>query len=338
MSGSEQHDRVALVSAEDQDIIGGIINRNVLEIDFGERLTLLEAAQKVLRRVARYTESVAMVQRVWNHPIQKITLQKQITQRQTQQFLPPECDHSTFEQQLEMLREELEDARRVPRTAGTDEDLPQKLDDMTRDARQSGEEVRALRTQLANALSIAAQVAPTPPQQHEDGGQTFPDSPDFPGSDRVQLRGWIAQLRKVIQHTPSNFPHEQSKIRYAFIRLRGMTLGQILPHAREDGEIGLEDLPTFIQLLEAAFEDPDEVATAERTMREIKQKHCEFSHYYAEFQMIAADLDWNPAALRNALRIGLSEELKDCFTYSDMPEELAVFVTVCQKGENQMRQ
>jgi len=127
-------------------------------------------------------------------------------------------------------------------------------------------------------------------------------------------------------------------MRYAFNRLRGIALGQILPHVREDRTIGLEDLPALIQLLEAAFGDPDRVATAERKMREIKQKNCEFSQYYAEFQVIAADLDWNPSALRNALRMGLSEEMKDSFTYSDMPEELPAFVTVCQKRDNQIRQ
>jgi hypothetical protein len=103
-----------------------------------------------------------------------------------------------------------------------------------------------------------------------------------------------------------------------------------LPHVREDGTIRLENLPAFIQLLEAAFGDPDRVATAERTMREIKQKNREFSQYYAEFQVIAADLDWNPSALRNTLWMGSSEEMKDSFTYSDMPEELPAFVTFCQ--------
>jgi len=111
-----------------------------------------------------------------------------------------------------------------------------------------------------------------------------------------------------------------------------------LPHVREDGTIGLEDLPAFIQLLEAAFGDPDRVAAAKRTMWEIKQKNREFSQYYAEFLVIAADLDWNPSALRNALRMGLSEEMKDSFTYSDMPEELPAFVTVCQKRDNHIRQ
>jgi len=69
-------------------------------------------------------------------------------------------------------------------------------------------------------------------------------------------------------------------------------------------------------------------------MREIKQKNRQFSQYYAEFEVIAADLDWNPSALRNALRMGLSEELKECSTHSDIPEELPAFVTVCQKQDN----
>jgi len=78
--------------------------------------------------------------------------------------------------------------------------------------------------------------------------------------------------------------------------------------------IGLKDQPAFIQLREAAFGDPDRVATTDRKMRDIKQMNCEFSQYYTEFQVIAADLDWNPSALRNALRMGLSEEMKDFFT------------------------
>jgi hypothetical protein len=117
---------------------------------------------------------------------------------------------------------------------------------MTRDARQSGEEVRGLRTQLANALTLAALAAPAAPQAPEGRGQKFPDSPDFSGSDRTQLGVWIAQLRMVIRHKLTSFPDEQSKMRYTFNRLRGIALGQILPYIREDGTIGLDDRPAFI--------------------------------------------------------------------------------------------
>jgi len=142
----------------------------------------------------------------------------------------------------------------------------------------------------------------------------------------------------VIRHKPASFPIKQSNMQYAFNCLRGVALGQSLPHVQEGGTIGLEDLPVFIQLLEAAFGDRDRVAAAERTMRKIKQKNREFSQYYAEFQVIAAGSDWNPSALQNALRMGMSEEMKDSFTYSAMPEELPAFVTVCQKRDIQIHQ
>jgi hypothetical protein len=80
-------------------------------------------------------------------------------------------------------------------------------------------------------------------------------------------------------------------MRYSFNRLSGLALRQILPHVRENGEIDLGDLTAFIQLLEAAFGDPDRVATAERNMREIIPKNREFSQSYAELQVIAAELD-----------------------------------------------
>jgi len=93
---------------------------------------------------------------------------------------------------------------------------------------------------------LAARAAPAAPQAPEDRGQKFPDSPDYSGSDQTQLRGWIAQLRMVIRYKPASFPDEQSKMRYAFNCLRGVAFGQILPHVREDGTIGLEDLPACI--------------------------------------------------------------------------------------------
>ena len=36
--------------------------------------------------------------------------------------------------------------------------------------------------------------------------------------------------------------------------------------------------------------------------------------------------------------MGLSKEMKDSFTYCDMPEELPVFLAVCQKRDNRICQ
>ena len=81
---------------------------------------------------------------------------------------------------------------------GTDEQLLEDFLAITKDAQQSGKEVHGVRMQLANRLSMAAWAAPAARQTPEDGGQTFPHSPGISGSDRTQLRGWIAELQMVI--------------------------------------------------------------------------------------------------------------------------------------------
>jgi hypothetical protein len=42
MPGSEQQDRVALMSVNDEYIIGVVITRDILEVDVMERQTMLE--------------------------------------------------------------------------------------------------------------------------------------------------------------------------------------------------------------------------------------------------------------------------------------------------------
>jgi hypothetical protein len=95
----------------------------------------------------------------------------------------------------------------------------------------------------------------------------------------------------IVRHNPSSIHDEQSMMWYAFNRLSGLALYQILPHVWEHGEIDLGNLTAFLQLLEAVFGEPDRVATAERNTKEIKQNNCECSQYYAECQVIAADFD-----------------------------------------------
>ena len=334
-----QEPRAALVSVQDQGTINRILETNLGESTETENIELLMVTQQILSSVTQYSQPVREIQHVCNHPAEIADLRNQTTILQARvQPAPPTCEHTDYETQLATLRNELEVARRTPRVEGTDDDMRPELDHMTRDAREANADAVSLRTQLANALSLAVRAAPTPAQGQEDRGQKFPDSPDFSGSDRTHLRGWIAQLRMIIWHKPNSFPDEQSKMRYAFNRLSGLALRQILPHVRENREIDLGDLTAFIQLLEAAFGDPDRVATAERIMREIQQKNREFSQYYTEFQVIAANLDWNPSALRNALKSGLSEEMKHSSIHTDMPEELPAFVTLGQKRDNQIRQ
>jgi len=243
-----------------------------------------------------------------------------------------------METRIQDLMTQQDKATRRHAAPWPDEELWEKWATMTRNTQHSAQEVRGLRMQSANASTLAARVAPAATQAPKERGDKFSNSPDFSGSDRTRLRRRNSQLGGVIWDEPASFPDEQPKMQCALNHLREVALGQIMPHVQESGEIWLEDLPAVVELLEAAFGDPDQVATAERKMHQIKLLIRVFSQHYAEFRVIAAHMDWNPSALRNALRMGSSEEMNDSFTYSDMVKEPPVFVWVYQKLHNQIQQ
>jgi len=241
MSGWKQHNQVALMCINDQAITQGIVKSNILEIDFRKRQPMLETAQVVFRREVHNTEPANIVQRVCKRPAEIIMLQKKITDVQAQQFVPPQCDHTEMENPIQIIKVQGDEAQRRPVAPGRDDKLWEELAVMTQNAWQSGDEVHHLRMQLPNALRSAARASPAAPQAPEDRGQKNPDSLDCADSDRTQFRCWIAQLRMVIRHKPATASDAQSMIRYAFNCLSRVSLGQIMWHIRESGEIGLED-------------------------------------------------------------------------------------------------
>ena len=113
---------MALGSVDDQARTGGIVNRQLTELDIAERQGMLEETREVLRRVAEYPEVTSMVQRVSDHPAQRIALQKEITELTCQRFIPPQCDHTEIENQILPLTAKRDKARRRPAAPRTDEE------------------------------------------------------------------------------------------------------------------------------------------------------------------------------------------------------------------------
>jgi hypothetical protein len=130
----------------------------------------------------------------------------------------------------------------------------------------------------------------------------------------------VALLRLRLIDCPGEFPSKQSKLQYAFSRLDGAALEQMI-HLVQNDRMNLENFEAFVTSLDEAYSDPDHVNTAERTLAKLHQGNRDFVTYYAEFQRLIADLDWNDAAKRAALHRGLSEELKDILSMQDLPED-----------------
>jgi hypothetical protein len=102
--------------------------------------------------------------------------------------------------------------------------------------------------------------------------------------------------------------------------LEGATLEQMI-HLMKDDHVNLENFEAFVTSLEGAYRHPDCVNTAEWVLAKLYQGNRQFITYYAEFQRLIVDLNWNNAAKHTALHRSLSEELKDILSIQDLPEE-----------------
>jgi len=120
---SSTEPRAAPVSIEDQGTIMALIDIDKDNVGHERLMEAFAQTQEVLMRVAQYSQPIREVQRVCEHPQQIIDLQRQITDLQARQFLPPQCDHTGLERQIQTLRNERDEALRRPPPPGTNEDL-----------------------------------------------------------------------------------------------------------------------------------------------------------------------------------------------------------------------
>jgi hypothetical protein len=128
----------------------------------------------------------------------------------------------------------------------------------------------------------------------------------------MELRGWKVQLALRIARKPRTFDTKQKKLKYTVGRLEKVAMAQIMLYCdKVSGEVKLNSLKTFVDILELAFGDQDKAATAKRELLRLKQRDCKFSQWYAEFQRYVADVNWNVEAQMDALRKGPSNKLKD---------------------------
>jgi hypothetical protein len=110
------------------------------------------------------------------------------------------------------------------------------------------------------------------------------------------------------------------KLWYAFSRLEGAVLEQLI-HLVKDDRMNLANFEAFVTSLEEAYRDPDHINTAERVLAKLHQGNQDFIMYYAEFQRLIVDLNWNDTVKCMALHRGLCEELKDILSTQDLPED-----------------
>jgi hypothetical protein len=112
-----------------------------------------------------------------------------------------------------------------------------------------------------------------------------------------------------------HFPNSQYQFPYTCRLLASHAFVQVEAYITDEG-INQADVPALITVLETAFRDPDDIATAECKLEALKQINCDFSTYYAKFQPYATDVQGSDPAKCTAMIRGLNNAINDTLALS----------------------
>ena len=193
--------------------------------------------------------------------------------------------------------------------------------------------------ELEQRVSSAALAPPAEPVYTRPREPKASEPEHFRG-DRAKLNSFLTQVNIVFSLEPSRFTTEDSKIMYAANQFRDRAMTWIRPQldlymARMRGETLSSHLvfTTFEQLvqhLQTTFGDVNEVATAERELRALRQT-LSVAQYSSEFQRIVSVLQWDEKALIFNYYTGLKDNVKDEISRSGRPETLNELILLSTK-------
>ncbi len=152
-------------------------------------------------------------------------------------------------------------------------------------------------TQQTQALQI---------QNHLLSGQSkLPPEPKLPLPSKFTVnrrlaRSFLNQLELVFSANPSRYSTDQIRINTLGALLDGKPLNWLNPYLekREHYHEMLTNYQIFREAFLLVWGEQDRVVVSENKLRTLIQGKSPSSIYAAEFKNLAADLEWNDAALR----------------------------------------
>jgi hypothetical protein len=152
-------------------------------------------------------------------------------------------------------------------------------------AKEHGE--LALHVQQLEATIVALQQQGSSPQgYHKEPKIGLPVK--FDGT-RSQFRGFLNQVRLVIQMHPSRYPINASQIGLIGTLLSGSALAWFASLLEKQSPL-LNNYKEFISEFKAFFEDTDNIRTTINKIRRLRQGDHPPSAYAADFSLLASDI------------------------------------------------
>jgi hypothetical protein len=136
------------------------------------------------------------------------------------------------------------------------------------------------------------------------------EDPELYYGERAKLRAFLIQCELKFNCEPSKFDKDSKKVNYASARCRGNAWAWIEPSMKEEGISKYETWKDFKTAISRAFGEADSKEVARRKFKTIKQGNRSAAAYWADFERLMADLDYNDAMYIDQFHDGLNMEVQ----------------------------
>jgi hypothetical protein len=141
-------------------------------------------------------------------------------------------------------------------------------------------------------------------QKQSSGGSPKVKDPEPYYGDRAKLRTFISQCELKFRIEKARFPDDDTKIHFACSFCRSNAWAWVEPSLKK-GECTYKTWDEFSAAISKAFGEADSREVARRKLKDLKQGSRSASAYWADFQCITADLDYNDAMYIDQFQDGL---------------------------------
>jgi hypothetical protein len=177
----------------------------------------------------------------------------------------------------------------------------------------------------------------TPSISHEPKRSTkLPDPLIFEGRDQ-DLDSWLSRMRNKLLANGDHYPTDSLQIAYTESRIGGEAARHIAPRLRATALNRFRTAEEILDYLTQVYGDPDRRHTAQRAYLKLYQGRRSFAEFWAEFQRLAAELDYNQTSMIDDLRFKLNPSLQNALVHVPDPTDIYEFARTCQRVDQRLK-
>jgi hypothetical protein len=184
--------------------------------------------------------------------------------------------------------------------------------------------------ELSQELLQALRTTAASPQTTAQKSTKLPDPPIFTGDSDPAIDDWLSKMRSKLRANSDHYPTSDLEMGYVENRVGGTATKHLAPRLRSGSANPFKSAEEMLEVLERIFADPNRRMTALQEFRRLYQGNKDFNSFWAEFQRLAAEIDYSPETLIDELRNKVSAELERAIITETDPGNVYALARKCQ--------